>query len=525
MLVRTKNLGKDCELIYLDANSTTPDMSSVLNNSATMMKHDFGNPSSNHALGYFAKKQLDSAREAAGQAIGCRSDEITFTSCATEAIQTAILSALLNYKSNKNDTGNRKVLLYGSTEHKAIPKTLEYWRDNLEINADIVAIPVDSRGVINTSFIREYINNAILVCTMYVNNETGVIQDIDAIQQCFTDTGSDAFWLVDCVQALGKCDIDLSKLRIDYAPFSGHKLYAPKGVGMLYVRNSAPFKPLLVGGGQESGLRSGTENTAGITAFGSILSMLNERKTRVFKSKNTLQMFRTTLLTALDEAFKGIVYNTPLDISIPTTINFSVPDINTQKLINMFNAVGILISAGSACNSIEKSSFVLEAMGLEQWRCENSIRLSFGLLASHEEIEEASRRIRKVGELLQSDKFISTNIHAEPLEAQLPIEIPTPLTWETLFKKNNSNNILVDVRSEIEWRLCKRSSIYNFPCPIKSIPIELLQNLLEMGVDNSKNYIFVCHAGSRSLAATIMANRYGYCATYIEDGWQCLDTR
>ncbi len=528
MLAKTENPGQNGKLIYMDANSTTPVLPSILDIAATTMQGGFGNPSSNHAMGYLAKKQLDFARKMASQAIGANSEEITFMSGATEAIQTAIISALLDYKTKENNGGRRKVLLYGSTEHKAVPNTLKYWRDNLDINADVLAIPADRRGLLDLSFIRKHIHDAIIVCTMYVNNETGVIQDIESIQQCFTDFHSDALWLVDCVQALGKCDIDLSKSRIDYAPFSGHKLYSPKGVGMLYVRDGAPFKPLVAGGGQEAGLRSGTENTIGISAFGSVLSILNQRNADVFHSNDTLETYRNMLLGALDQAFKGIVYNTPLDISVPTTINFSVPDIPSPQLINMFNAVGILVSAGSACNSSERNSFVLDAMGLDKWRSENAIRLSFGPATSHEEIEEACRRIREIGELARSNNLFVTSVQTTEIvshQIQWQGKLPAPQTWESLFKQKKKNTVLVDVRSTIEWHLCKRPSIYKLPYPIKSIPIESLLESLNIEADKDQHYIFVCHTGARSIDAARIANEYGFSATYVEDGWQHLDTR
>jgi cysteine sulfinate desulfinase/cysteine desulfurase-like protein len=201
-----------------------------------------------------------------------------FNSGATEGIQTAVLSALVALR-ERRDAGEAigSLLVYGATEHKAVPESLAHWNRLLGLNLTLHKLPVDHDGAHSLHALREVAPQAAMVCTMAANNETGVVSDLAGIAAALE--ASPALWMVDCVQALGKLKLDLSSTRIDYAPFSGHKLYAPKGIGMLYVRAGAPFTPLIMGGGQEAGQRSGTENMAGIAALGAVLAALERGDT------------------------------------------------------------------------------------------------------------------------------------------------------------------------------------------------------------------------------------------------------
>lgn len=233
---------------------------------------------------------------------------------------------------------------------------------------------------------------------MAANNETGVISDLDGIAAALA--GSPALWMVDGVQALGKLPLRLEERGIDYAPFSGHKLYAPKGIGLLYVREGAPFTPLLAGGGQEGAWRSGTENMSGIAALGAVLSALEAGGT--FRDGATLADYRDRLATALRQAFPGLVFNAPADISLPTTLNFAVPGVSSKLLLDLFDAAELRISGGSACSAAKaQPSYVLEAMGLPAWQTASSVRLSFGPVADSAFIDEACARIAVCGASLR----------------------------------------------------------------------------------------------------------------------------
>lgn len=386
--------------IYLDANATTPVLPQAREAALAVMGPLFGNPSSVHGSGLQARVVLDRARAAATRVLGASNGRVIFTSGATEGIQTAVLSSLLSLRQAlAQGMSTATTVLYGATEHKAVPEAIKHWRTVLALDLEILAIPVGGDGRHDLEWLKRHLPNAGLVCTMAANNETGVVTDLDAIEKLMQ--GSQALWLVDGVQALGKIDLQLAARRIDYAPFSGHKLYAPKGIGMLYVRDGAPYTPLIAGGGQESALRSGTENMSGIAALGTVLEALESKE--VFASHREMSERRQRLADALMEAFPGVVLNVPFDKSLPTTLNFSVPDVSSKVLLDLFDAAGIRVSGGSACGASKAApSYVLQAMGLAEWQTSSAVRLSFGAADSAAMIEEACRLIRICGEALRS---------------------------------------------------------------------------------------------------------------------------
>ena len=380
--------------IYLDANATTPVLPQAKAAAIQAMVEDYGNPSSVHSTGLKAKALIDGVRARAQRLLDTGDGALLFVSGATEGIQTAVLSALVSLRGNLQ----ADLLLYGATEHKAVPEALKHWNQVLGLNLQIEAIPVDRQGRHDLAFLRLHAPRAGLVCTMAANNETGVISDLDGIEAALADSA--ALWLVDGVQALGKLPLRLQARRIDYAPFSGHKLYAPKGIGLLYVRAGAPFTPLMAGGGQEGSLRSGTENMSGIAALGAVLAALENGQT--LRDAATMKDFRARLAAALVEAFPGLVFNAPLDLSLPTTLNFAVPGLSSRLLQDLFDAADVRVSGGSACSAAKAApSFVLQAMGLPDWQAAGAVRLSIGPAVDESFIDEACARIRACGESLR----------------------------------------------------------------------------------------------------------------------------
>ncbi|MEW6998976.1 aminotransferase class V-fold PLP-dependent enzyme [Colwelliaceae bacterium BS250] len=374
--------------IYLDNNATTPVLAQAAEAAIHTMNFCYGNPSSSHMTGIRAKYILESTRKLARQVTGAVSGDIIFTSGATEGIQTSIISALIASRQPANSIA-KPVLLYGATEHKAVPETLKHWNDILNVGADVVAIPVDENGILDFSFIEANIANALMICTMAANNETGVFQDLTALEHVIRSNNKDVLWMVDSVQALGKLDMDLANTTIDYAPFSGHKLYGPKGIGVLYVRDSAPYTPFIAGGGQESGLRSGTENLPGIAALNAIFNLLNDVDDDTFKSHDVLVSYRAQLEQTLRKVFPKIVFNHNFDYSLPTTLNFSVKGLSSKDIMDLFDAARIRVSSGSACSSKVTGSYVLDAMAKPKWQSEGAIRMSFGPASTQQEIDAA----------------------------------------------------------------------------------------------------------------------------------------
>ncbi|ALK95326.1 cysteine desulfurase [Massilia sp. WF1] len=384
--------------LYLDANATSPVLPAAARAALDAMEACFGNPSSSHATGLRARALLDAVRARARRVLGAETGRVLFTSGATEGIQTAVLSALCAVR-ERQAAGEAcgDLLLYGATEHKAVSESLAHWNRLLATGLTLCALPVDGAGRHRLDLLRELAPRAAMVCTMAANNETGAVSDLDGIAAVLREHAPRAYWMVDCVQALGKLPLTLANTRIDYAPFSGHKLYAPKGIGMLYVREGAPYTPLMIGGGQEAGQRSGTENMAGIAALGAVLAALEEGTT--FRSHAELAAMRERVAASLADAFPGIVFNAPFDLTLPTTLNFAVPDMASKDLLDLFDAAGVRVSAGSACSAAKAApSYVLEAMGLPSWRASGAVRLSFGPLATEEFIDEACARIRRCGQ-------------------------------------------------------------------------------------------------------------------------------
>ncbi|NOU50486.1 aminotransferase class V-fold PLP-dependent enzyme [Pseudoalteromonas sp. JBTF-M23] len=385
--------------IYLDANATTPVLPKAAKAALSTMETMFGNPSSSHISGLQAKQIMDETRRKAVQVLGAGSGQVIFTSGATEGIQTGILSALCAAK-GKMHAHKQYSILYGATEHKAVPESLKHWNKVLEIDAQIKAIPVDEKGTLDYDFIAKEVPNALMICTMAVNNETGVYQDLSALEMVIRGHNADVFWMVDCVQALGKRGLELANTSIDYAPFSGHKLYAPKGIGFVYIREGAPFTPFIAGGGQEGGLRSGTENLPGLAALNVIFDELLDNGDGVFANAGQLQLFRSQLALALKNAFPTVVFNHDFANSVPTTLNFAIPGFSSKEIMDLFDAANLRVSSGSACSSKVTRSFVLDAMGLPAWQSESAIRMSFGPAVTQQQIDQACDRIHHCAQAL-----------------------------------------------------------------------------------------------------------------------------
>lgn len=439
-------------VIYLDSNATTPVMPLALEAARAVMEDDYGNPSSVHSSGIQAKAVMEHARKTACELLGSENGKLLFVSGATEGIQTAVFSALLALR-DKLAKGEKvgTDLLYGATEHKAVPESLQHWNQVLGLNFNIIAIPVDHAGRHDLTFLKAHLASAGLVCTMAANNETGIITDLAGIEALLKD--HPAYWLVDGVQALGKLPLKLSQHRIDYSLFSGHKLYAPKGIGLLYVHKDAPFTPLLAGGGQEGSLRSGTENVSGIAALGAVLEALSDGHT--FREHATLEKFRLQLLDAVKEAFPGLILNAPLEQSLPTTLNFSVPGLTSKELLDLFDAADVRVSAGSACSAAKaQPSFVLQAMALPEWQAASAVRMSFGPAVTAEYIEEACRRIRVCGEALRKTCMVTGDIEPLPAEGVIQLSFGAACTW-IVADSASKQCIVIDALPELIERIAK----------------------------------------------------------------------
>lgn len=494
--------------IYLDANATTPVLAQARAAAQAAMADVFGNPSSLHGAGLQARALLDSVRGTARRVLGAPRGRLLFTSGATEAIQTAALSTLHALRLRR-DAGEPipAQLLYGATEHKAVPEALKHWNCLLGLGLQLRAIPTGADGRHDLAWLARHAPDAAMVCTMAANNETGVVTDLDGIAAALR--GSPARWLVDGVQALGKLQLRLLERRIDYAPFSGHKLYAPKGIGMLYVREGAPFTPLLAGGGQEDAQRAGTENVPGIAALGAVLQAVESGD--VFAPMATLQAYRAQFAAALREAFPEVVFNAPFETSLPTTLNFSVPGLAARDLISLFDAAGLRVSGGSACASARaEPSYVLQAMGLPDWQTASAVRLSFGAADGADFVQAACTRLRACGDALRAHPIAGQAEHTlagEPADVDMDEELGMPAPAVRLALCSQPPPLLVDVREACEQSLQPAAGLAAEPVPLSALA-DALPRWRNVPADTA--VIFVCRSGRRSAQAARELRRHGH---------------
>ena len=515
--------------IYLDANATSQALPAAVAAAVDAMQARFGNPSSSHGAGLRARAVLDATRASARRVIGAGAGRLLFTSGATEAIQTAVLSALCALRQRQlagQAVGD--LLVYGATEHKAIAESLAHWNAILGTGCTLVELAVDADGRHRIAELAALAPRTVLLCTMAANNETGVVTDLAAIDAVLRALAPQALWLVDCVQALGKLPLDLAATRIDYAPFSGHKLYAPKGIGMLYVRDDAPFTPLMVGGGQEGALRAGTENMAGIAAFGAVLVALEEGTT--LRSPAALAALRARLAAALSASFPGLQWNAPMTHSLPTTLNFCVPGAASNLLLNVFDAAGVRVSAGSACSAAKAApSHVLLAMGLAPERAASAVRLSFSPTASDAFIDAACARIARCGAALSS--------HAPSAAPQVTAARPAAAAGSAActvaadatdaadaaasiagadlaaFLQRHPAARLVDVREGVEHAAAALGHWHGRA--VASLPLSHLPQQLDAGLDPQEGpLVLFCRSGNRSLQALHMLRDAGHKNVY-----------
>lgn len=372
---------KKIKISYLDYNSTTPIDPRVLDAMLPFLKDNFANPSSTHHFGQSINEKVKQAREQIADFINAEPNELIFTSGATEAINIAIKGVAESY-SNKG-----KHIITVSTEHKAI---LDTCKDLERKGFEVTYLSVSQNGLIDLAELQKAIRtDTILVSVMYVNNETGVIQPIKEIAKLAHEKG--ALFMTDATQAVGKIELDVNDLGIDLLCFSGHKMYAPKGIGALYIRNKIKLSPQIHGGGHEQGLRSGTLNVPGIIALAKACELASQEMTQ---NQNTISALRDGLEaellklpnTSLNSVSQNRIYNT-------ANICFKGQDANV--LIGRMK--NIAVSNGSACSSaVIEPSHVLKAMGLSDDEAFASLRFSLGKYNSIKDIETVISKIKEL---------------------------------------------------------------------------------------------------------------------------------
>lgn len=378
-------------IIYLDNNATTPIDKRVLDAMMPYLTDEFANASSTHQFGVNAHEAVKTARKQVAELIAAEPYEIVFTSGSTEAINLAIKGVAENYQ-NKG-----KHIVTVLTEHSAVLDTCK----NLETKGfDVTYLPVQADGLIDLDTLKSVLReDTILVSIMLANNETGVIQPIREIAELTHNIG--ALFMTDATQAVGKIPINVDALGIDLMCMSGHKLYAPKGVGSLYVRqrlNRVKIPALLHGGGHEKGMRSGTLNVPGIVALGAACELAQKEMTKNAENIRSLRDYLETEILKIE----GTSVNGNIEHRLYNTSNILFNGVDSDAMImglsNPENDLPLIaVSNGSACTSASiEPSHVLTAMGLDEVTAFNSIRFSLGKFNTKYEIDIVIGAVKNV---------------------------------------------------------------------------------------------------------------------------------
>ena len=375
--------------VYLDNNATTQVAEEVLEVSLPYFHNFFGNPSSAHSFGGHVARRIKEAREQVATLLGANPEEILFTGCGTESDNTAIMSALAT------ETGKQHIVT-SRVEHPAIKSLCEHLSNQGYI---VTEIGVDAEGNLDMeAYEKSLTADTAIVSLMWANNETGVVFPVEKAAEMAKERG--ILFHTDAVQTVGKIPVALKKSAVDMLSLSGHKLHAPKGVGVLYVRRGTKFSPFIIGGHQERGRRGGTENTAGIIALGKAceLAALNmeDENTRVKALRDKLE---TEICTRIPNSR---INGNPMS-RLPNTTNISFEFVEGEAILLMMDEFGICASSGSACTSGSlQPSHVLRAMGVPFTMAHGSIRFSLSIYNHEDEIDFVIEKLPPIIEKLRN---------------------------------------------------------------------------------------------------------------------------
>lgn len=370
--------------IYLDNAATTPVHPEVAQAVMECMLEDFGNPSSLHRMGLRAEKKLKEARERIASALGVDADGIFFTSGGTEANNLAIIGTALARKREGRHCITTQI------EHPSVLNTFKYLEKE---GWEVTYLPVNKEGVISLDDLKKALRpDTVLVSIMHVNNEIGSIQPIEEIGRLLKTHGNSPVFHVDAVQSFGKLTLKPVQWGIDLLSISGHKIHAPKGIGALYIRKGVKVHPLQWGGGQEKGVRSGTENMPGIVGFGEAVRWLEEETDRDY-----LYRLKGILVAELTERVPSAVINGPSpEEGAPHILSVSFPGIRGEVMLHALEEKGVYVGTGSACSSRGgHMSHVLEAIGTRKDIAQGAIRISLSYLNTEDEMRQAAQIIQE----------------------------------------------------------------------------------------------------------------------------------
>ena len=371
---------------YLDNSATTRCFPEVVELMNKIYLEEYGNPSSMHHKGVEAEKQITEAKKSLAQILKVNEKNLLFTSCGTESDNIAIIGgALANARRGRH-------LITSTIEHPAVLESMRYLESQ---GFEVTYLPVDEYGIVSPDLVEETVrDDTILVSIMHTNNEIGAVEPIREIAKRINAKNPSALFHVDAVQGFGKAQIYPKKWGIDMLSVSGHKIHAPKGTGFLYIADKIKVKNLIFGGGQQNGMRSGTENVAGIAAMGLAAKMLYQDFDRKIER-----------LYELREAFLDEIGDIP-DLRVngpagrkcaPHIISLTVPGVRAEVLLHALEGKGVYVSSGSACASNRPhTSKTLEAIHLPRVYLDNTIRISLSEMTTREDMQQASEALHEL---------------------------------------------------------------------------------------------------------------------------------
>lgn len=367
---------------YLDNAATTPVLPEVCDIMLKVMKEDYGNPSSKHTKGMEAERYITGAAEDIAALMKCQPKEIVFTSGGTEANNMALLgAAAANARKGKH-------IITTGIEHASVHETLSHLEEQ---GFEVTYLPVNSNGILDPDVLADAIReDTILVSVMYVNNETGSVQDIGRLCSVVKKKDSSILFHTDAVQAYGKYKIVPRKLGADLLSASGHKIHAPKGSGFLYIKDKTKINPFIYGGGQQKGMRPGTENVPAIAGLGLASKIIYGMADRIENLYNLKEKF-IGRLKKIDGVTINGADNILLQKTAPHIVSANFEGIRSEVLLHALAAKGVFVSSGSACSSNHPGiSSTLKAIGVEDALLDSSLRFSFSVFTTEEQVDYAA---------------------------------------------------------------------------------------------------------------------------------------
>lgn len=369
-------------MVYLDNSATTRVRNEVLQAIIDANENYYGNPSSLHRMGLKAEKKLEEARRAAAKIIGSSPEEIYFTGGGTESNNIAIFGHLANLSRESN-------IITTKIEHPSVYNVFK----QLETKCRVRYLDTDERGRLNPLQLQEMVDeDTLLVAIMHVNNEIGIVQDLENLGNIIKRKNKNTRFHVDAVQSYGKIKIDVNRLPLDSLSFSSHKIHGPKGVGGLFIRSGLKINPLTFGGGQERGIRSGTENTSGIIGFARACDLIYEN---FHEETDKLYRLKNQYIKRLAEEIDDIKINSLGDDMAPHIINVSIKNVPGEVLVHYLEDRDIYVSTGSACSSKARDNRILDAIKLDRDYQAGTVRISLGYFNSFKEVEYVIKTIKE----------------------------------------------------------------------------------------------------------------------------------